>query len=76
MGGGRISRGKDESANKILIGNPEGRRLLERVRYTWEDNIKMDLRKIGWIFMDWIHLSQDKDHWCALVSTAMNLWFP
>jgi hypothetical protein len=26
----------------------------------WEDNIKMDLREIGWLGMDWIHLAQDR----------------
>jgi hypothetical protein len=35
-------------------------------------NIKMDLREIGWDGMDWIDLAQDKDHWWALVNTAMN----
>jgi hypothetical protein len=34
------------------------------------DNIKMDLREIGWDGMDWI----DRDQWRALVNTAMNLW--
>jgi hypothetical protein len=25
------------------------------------DNIKMDLREIGWDSMDWIHLAQNRD---------------
>jgi len=29
----------------------------------WEDHIKMELRKIGWEVVDWIHLAQDRDHW-------------
>jgi hypothetical protein len=37
------------------------------------DNIKMDLREIGWGGMDWIDLAQDRDQWRALVSTVMNL---
>jgi hypothetical protein len=37
---------------------------------------KMDLRDIGWDGMDWIDLAQDKDHWRALVNTAMNLRVP
>jgi hypothetical protein len=32
----------------------------------WEDNIKMDLREIGWDGMDWIDLAQDRDVWRAL----------
>jgi hypothetical protein len=37
------------------------------------DNIKMDLREIGWDGMDWIDLAQDRDQWRALVNTVMNL---
>jgi hypothetical protein len=42
------------------MGKSEGNRLLGRLRHRWEDNIKMDLRGIGWGGMDWIHLAQDK----------------
>jgi hypothetical protein len=37
------------------------------------DNIKRDLRDIGWDGMDWIDLAQDRAEWRALVNTAMNL---
>jgi hypothetical protein len=37
------------------------------------DNIKMDLRDIGWGGMDWIDLAEDRDQWRALVNTVMNL---
>jgi hypothetical protein len=30
------------------VGKPEGRRPLGRPRRRWEDNIKMDLREVGW----------------------------
>jgi hypothetical protein len=40
------------------------------------DNIKMDLREIGWDGVDWIYLAQDRDRWKALVDTAMNLLVP
>jgi hypothetical protein len=33
---------------KILFRKPKGKRLLGRPRYWWEDNIRMDLREIGW----------------------------
>jgi hypothetical protein len=36
----------------------------------------MDLREIGWSGMHWIVLVQGKDHWKALVNTAMNLRVP
>jgi hypothetical protein len=42
------------------VGKPEGRPL-ERARHRWEDNIKMDLRGMGWGGMDWIDLVQDRD---------------
>jgi hypothetical protein len=38
----------------ILVGMPEGRRPLGRPRRRWEDNIKMDLREIGFGGVDWI----------------------
>jgi hypothetical protein len=60
----------------ILVGNPGGKRPLERTRRRGEDNIKMDLREIGWGDMDWIDLAQDRDQWRALVNTVMNLRVP
>jgi hypothetical protein len=40
------------------------------------DNIKVDLREIGWDGMDWIDLAQDRDYCRALVNTVMNLRVP
>jgi hypothetical protein len=37
------------------------------------DNVKMNLREIGWSGIDWIDLAQDQDQWRALVNTEMNL---
>jgi hypothetical protein len=37
------------------------------------DNIKIDLRKIGWGGMHWIDMAQVMDQWRALVDTVMNL---
>jgi hypothetical protein len=39
------------------------------------DNIKMDLKEIGWGGMDCIDLAQDMVQWRALVNTVMNIWF-
>jgi hypothetical protein len=47
-----------------------------RPRRRWVDNIKMDLRKVGWDGRDWIDLAQDRDRWRALVNTVMNLRVP
>jgi hypothetical protein len=60
----------------ILMGNPEGKRPLRRPRRRWEDNIRMDLREIGWDGMYWIDVAQDRDQWRALVNTVMNLRVP
>jgi hypothetical protein len=60
----------------ILVGRPGGRRPLGRPRHRWEDNIKMDLREIGFGDVDWINLSQDRYRWRALVNMVMNLWVP
>jgi hypothetical protein len=64
--------GEVRGAYNILVGKPEGRRPLGR----WEDNIKMDLREIGFGDVDCIHLAQDRDRCRALVNTVMNLRVP
>jgi hypothetical protein len=40
--------GESRGAYTVLVGKPEGRRPLERLRRRWEDNIKMDLREVEW----------------------------
>jgi hypothetical protein len=67
--------GQKRNAYRILVGKPEGKRLLGKPRQMG-DNIKMDLREIGWDGMDWIDLAQDRDQWRALVNTVMNLRVP
>jgi hypothetical protein len=49
--------GAKKNAYRILVGKQEGKRPLGRPRRRWEDNIKMDLREIGWSGMDWIDLA-------------------
>jgi hypothetical protein len=44
--------GAKRDVYRILVGKPEGRRPLRRPRCRWVDNIKIDLRKIGWDDMD------------------------
>jgi hypothetical protein len=61
---------------RILVGNPDGKRPLGRPRRRWVDNIKMDLREIGWDGWDSIDLAQDRDQWRALVKAVMNLRVP
>jgi hypothetical protein len=68
--------GETRNVYRILVGKPEGKRPLGRPTRRWVDNIKMDLREIGWDSMDWIELAQDRDQWRALVNTVMNLRVP
>jgi hypothetical protein len=67
---------KKRNVYRILVGKPEGKIPLGRPTHRWEDNVKMDLREIGWGGMDWIPLAQDRDQWRALVNMVMNLWIP
>jgi hypothetical protein len=52
--------GENRNAYRILVGKPEGKGPLGRPRRRREDNIKMDLREIGWGGIDWVGLTQDR----------------
>jgi hypothetical protein len=56
-----------ENAYNILVGKPEGKKLVGRSRRRWENNIIMDLRDIGWEVVDWIHLAQNRVQWGAFL---------
>jgi hypothetical protein len=68
--------GETMNAYKILVGKPEGKRPLGRPIRKWVDNIRIDLKDIGWDVMEWIDLAQDMNQWRALVNTVMNLRVP
>jgi hypothetical protein len=61
MGGACITNGANRNVYRILVGKPEGKRPLGRPRRRWKDNIKTDLREIGWGGIDWIDLAQDRN---------------
>jgi hypothetical protein len=63
----------DRKVCKVLVGKPEGKRLLERPWRRWEDVIRMDLVEIGWEGVDWIHLAQDRYRWRADMNMVMDL---
>ena len=74
---GHVARlGDGRGVHRDLVGKPEGKRPLGRPRRRWEDNIKMDLQKVGGGSGDWMELAQDRDRWRALVSTVRNFWVP
>jgi hypothetical protein len=64
------------NAYRIWVVKPEGKKPLGRPRRRWVNNIKIDLRDIGWDGVDWIDLAQDRDQWRALVNTVINFWVP
>jgi len=53
--------GEMRNVYRILVGKP---------RHRWEDNIRIDLREIGWKGADWVHVTQDWDLWKVLVNTS------
>jgi hypothetical protein len=60
------------NAHRVLVGKLGRKIPLERPRRRWEDNIKIGLREIEWVRIDWIHVAQDRDQWRALINTIMN----
>jgi hypothetical protein len=73
MSGVCSTNGENRNAYRLSMGKREGKRPLERPRRRWVDNIKTDLREIGWEGVDWIHMAQNNDQWRTLVNTISNL---
>jgi hypothetical protein len=61
------------NAYRVFVGKPKGKKPLGRPSCRWEDNVKMDLREIGWAGMNWNHLVQDRDQLRALVNMVLNV---
>jgi hypothetical protein len=68
--------GREERVCRVLVGKPEGKRPLGRLRCRWEDNIKMDLQELGCRGLDWTELAEDRDRWRTPVNGIMNLRVP
>ena len=52
---------QSRNAYRALVGKPEGKRPLGRLRRRWEDNIKKDLREVGCDPGEWIDFAEDMD---------------
>jgi hypothetical protein len=70
---GRACTTLGEMHTKLLSENLTGRGHSEDLGVDGENNIRMDLREIGWKDVDWIHLAQDRDQWRVVVNTVTNL---
>jgi hypothetical protein len=68
--------GEGRGVYRVLVGKPDGKRELEKLRCRWEDNIKVDLQEDRCGGMDWIGLTQDGDRWRAPVNSVMNFPVP
>jgi hypothetical protein len=65
MGGACYTNGEKKNAYRLLVGKPEGKRQLGRLRRRRVDNIRMNLGEVGWGDVDWIGLAQDRNRWRA-----------
>jgi hypothetical protein len=73
-GPGYVARmGEKGNAYRILVRKSEGKRPLEIPRYSWDEDIKIDLRVTGWGGVDWILLAQNRDHWGFFMTAVKNL---
>ena len=65
MGGAVARMGEKRDACGVLVGKPEGKRPLGRLRHSLEDNIKMDLKGVGfiaWIGSMWLRIGTGVGH--------------
>jgi transcription termination factor 2 len=67
---------KEKNAYRLLVGKPKLKIPLGRPRRKWVDNIRMDLGEVGWGYVDWIGLAQNRNRWRALVDSVLNLRVP
>ena len=67
---------KGRSAFQILAPTPAGKRPLERPRSRWEDNIRIDFKKISINMRNSVDSTQDRDYWRAFVNAEMSLRVP
>ena len=74
---GHVARVKQSrNAYRVLVGKPEGNRLLGRQRHGWKDKIKMDLMEVGCDPRGWVVLAEDRDQWWTYVKAVMSLRVP
>jgi len=68
--------GEMRNVYRVFVGKLEGKGQLERPSGRWEDNIRMNRRGIGWVGVNWMHLTQERYQWWDFVNTALNFRVP
>jgi hypothetical protein len=63
--------GASRGLYRVLVGKPEGKKLLERPRRRWDDIIKMAFQEVERMGKDWNDLAQDRDRWRAFGNKVM-----
>jgi hypothetical protein len=76
MGEACSTHARDEKKIENFGRKCEGKRPRGRRRRRLEDNIKMELREIGWKFEDWIYLAQYRNQSRGLLNTVMKFCIP
>jgi predicted lipase len=76
MSGTCSTLGRDEKCIQNFSRKSEGKRPLGRHWSRWEDNIRMDVREIGWEVVGWINVALDRDQRRELVNTVIDLRVP
>ena len=54
----------------MLVGIPQGKRLLGKSRVGWEENISIDIQETVWKGVVWDELTQDRDKWSGVMNTT------
>jgi hypothetical protein len=74
---GHVARmAEKRNGYRLLVGKSEVKRPLGRPRHRWVDNVRMDLREVGWGDVDWIGLAHNRNRLRALVNSVLNLRVP
>jgi hypothetical protein len=68
--------GEVRGVHRVLVGKPERKGPLGRLRHRWEDYNKMDLQEVEGGCGDRMELAEDRERWRALVSTVMHFRVP
>jgi hypothetical protein len=76
MGGPCSTNGGEEECVYIIGGKSSGKEQIGRPRRRWVDNIRKDLREVGWGDVEWIDVAQDRNRWIVLVNSVLNLRVP